>query len=116
MKSIAVLFVLFFGAITINAQSIEGLWNTGNENTIVKISKVNSSYQGKIHSSENPKAKKGIVLVKDIVKSGNIYNGKIYVAKRNKWLAAKFEPKNEKLYVTVSAPFGSKKVTWTKHN
>lgn len=114
MKKIAALFVLLFVAISMNAQSIEGLWNTGKENTIINIKKVNRNYEGIIHDSDNPNAQIGKVLIKDIVKSGDSYTGKIYVIDKREWYNAEFEPKNEKLGITVSSGFGKKKIEWKK--
>lgn len=114
MKKISAFFVLLFGAISLNAQSIEGYWNTGKENTIISIKKVNSDYEGTIHSSDNPKAQIGKVLVKDLVKSGDTYIGKIYVIDKMEWYNAEFEPKNEKLDITVSSVLGKKKIEWKK--
>lgn len=115
MKSIAVLVMLLLGAVPMNAQSIEGLWNTGNENTLVDIQKANDTYQGTISASDNSKVAKGKLLVKNVVKKGNTYKGKIYAIKRGKWYDAEFKPKNEQLLVTVLTGFGSKIMTWNKH-
>ena len=114
MKNLSTLFALLFGVISMNAQSIEGLWNTGKENTIINIKKVNSNFEGIIDDSDNPNAQIGKVLVKDIVKSGNTYKGKIYVLDKKEWYNAEFEPKNERLLITVSSGFGKKKIEWKK--
>lgn len=114
MKNLAILLALLFGAISMNAQSIEGLWNTGKENTIINIKKVNSKYEGTIHASDNSNAQIGKVLVKDIVKSGDIYKGKIYVQERGEWYNAEFKPENEQLVITVSSGFGKKVIEWRK--
>ena len=114
MKVTAVLFMLLFGAISLNAQSIEGFWNTGKENTIINIKKVNSNYEGTIYDSDNSNAQIGKVLVKDIVKNGDTYKGKLFVIDKGEWYNAEFEPKNEKLVITVSSGFGKKEIEWKK--
>ncbi|MBK8490815.1 MAG: DUF2147 domain-containing protein [Saprospirales bacterium] len=115
MKVTAVLFMLLFGAISLNAQSIEGLWNTGKENTIINIKKVNSNYEGTIHDSDNSNAQIGKVLVKDIEKSGeDTYKGKLYVIDKGEWYNAEFKPKNEKLAITVSSGFEKRRLNGKK--
>lgn len=114
MKNLSVLFVLIFTSISLNAQSIEGLWNTGKENTVVKIEKVNNTYDGTIYASDNFNAKIGNILVKDILKSGDSYKGKIYVIDRGEWYNAEFKPKKEQLVITVSSGFGKKVIEWDK--
>ncbi len=114
MKKLAILLVFLLATISIHAQSIEGLWNTGKENTLISIKKKNNTYEGTIHSSDNSKAEAGKTLVKDVVKNGNIYKGKLYVVDKGEWYNAEFEPKNEKLAITVSNGLGKKEIEWKK--
>lgn len=112
MKNITFVFVFLLGAISINAQSIEGLWNTGKENTIVKIKKVDNLYEGAIYSSDNSNAPIGKLIVKDIEKKEGTYIGKIYVDKKRKWYNAEFIRTGNKLKVTVSSGLMDKTVDW----
>lgn len=112
MKSITFVFVFLLGAIAINAQSIEGLWNTGKENTIVKIKKVDNLYEGAIYSSDNSNAPIGKLIVKDIEKKEGTYIGKIYVDKKKKWYNAAFIRTGNKIAITVSAGLTEKTVEW----
>lgn len=112
MKKIPLLILLLFGAIGMNAQSIEGLWNTGKENTVVRIEKVSSEFEGKIHSSDYAKATKGKLIIKDVKYNNNTYKGKLYLIRRNRWIDAEFAPNKNSLIVTVSAGFQKKTMEW----
>ncbi|MDT0620387.1 hypothetical protein [Croceitalea vernalis] len=116
MKNIATIFFLLFGIITMNAQSLEGLWNTGKENTTVKIKKTGDLFEGLLDSSDNKEAPIGKLLIKDIKKSDDFYEGKIYVVKKKKWYNAKFEPKNNVLIITIYSGWMKKTVEWEKQN
>ncbi len=116
MKNITFVFVFLLGAISINAQSIEGLWNTGKENTIVKIKKVDNLYEGAIYASDNSSAPIGKLIVKDIEKKEDTYKGKIYVDKKKKWYNAAFIRTGNNLKVTVSSGFMDKTVDWKLAN
>jgi len=116
MKKTTLLFVFLLGAISISAQSIEGLWNTGKENTIIKITKVNNLHEGAIYSSANSNAPIGTPILKDIVKKADTYKGKIYVVKKKKWYNAEFIRTGNKLSVTVFSGFAKKTVEWISVN
>ena len=66
MKKLSVLIAMFFCTIALVAQSpIEGIWNTGKENTKIEIAAADGIYAGKIVSSDNAKAKIGALLLID---------------------------------------------------
>ena len=49
MKVIPILYMLLIGAISMNAQSsLNGIWDTGKENTKIEIMSENGIYIGKI--------------------------------------------------------------------
>lgn len=89
-------------------QSINGIWNTGQDNTHIEI----NSTTGKIHFSNNKKATVGKLIIKDLNKMGNTYKGKIYLIRRNQWADAVFVPKEKLLIVTVLAGFQKKTMIW----
>ena len=97
-------------------QSIEGIWDTGTENTKIKISQNNGEWVGKIISSDNEKVTIGKVILKDLNKQNEIWKGKLFVVKRQKWTDVEIIPKGAKLNLIVSAGFSSKKVQWSKVN
>ncbi|MEO1484954.1 MAG: hypothetical protein AAFU57_04350 [Bacteroidota bacterium] len=114
MKNLLIL-AIFFGTLSINAQeTIEGLWNTGKENTIVEIKKNNDSYEGVIVSSENSKAPVGKKLIKDVVETNEGYTGKLYAAKKDKWMDANFVVKEEILVLEVGSGLRKKSIEWEK--
>jgi uncharacterized protein (DUF2147 family) len=98
------------------AQSLEGLWNTGMENTIVKIKKTDNAYVGEVESSDNPQAAAGKIILKNIKKSDENYEGEIFVMKKQDWFNAKLDPKIDELVITVSAGIFKKIVKWKKIN
>jgi hypothetical protein len=111
------ILVLFLGvlltSISMNAQqSINGIWNTGQDNTKIKI----DNTIGKIHSSDNAKATVGKLIIKDLNKVGNSYKGKLYLIRRNLWADAVFVPNGKLLNVTISAGFQKKTVVWNLVN
>jgi beta-lactam-binding protein with PASTA domain len=111
MKNLLIFFGLIITSISMNAQeSIDGLWNTGKENTTIEIKNV----IGKIYSSDNLKATEGKILIKEIKKTGNSYKGKLHIIKKNRWVDAEFIPNGNFLSVTVSVGWQSKTVKWTK--
>ncbi len=95
-------------------QSLEGIWNTGKENTKVEITEENGYYQGTIHSSNNPEATIGKVILKaGKVKNQEEFVGKIYAVKKGKWFDADFFPKGKKLTIKISAGWSTKTQEWT---
>lgn len=103
------LFFLGMLLTSMNAQqSIDGIWNTGQENTKIEI----NSTTGKIHSSDNKKAPIGKIIVKDLNKINNTYEGKLYLIKRDRWVDAVFVPNGKSLNVTISAGFQKKTLVW----
>lgn len=108
------MLLIAFSAVTMNAQSIEGAWNTGKENTVIVIKKVGSSYVGTTLSSDNAQVKKGKKLIKDVKASGKVWKGKLYAPKKKKWMDATFAPKGDKLKITIKSGMMSKTIEWKK--
>lgn len=114
MKNLVLLIVMFFTTISMNAQSLAGVWNTGEDYTKIEISEDNGVYNGKIHSSDNAKAKIGNPILKDVKFSNGKGEGKIYAAKKGKWYDAILEENGNKLNITIKVGFMSKTLTWEK--
>jgi uncharacterized protein (DUF2147 family) len=115
MKNIFLVIVLSLIGISVFAQSdIAGEWNTGDQNTVVKIEQDNGIYIGKIISSDNPEVKTGKLLVKELRQTKGTWKGKLYAPKRNEWYDADFVRKGNKLMVEISVGFFSKTIEWTK--
>ena len=110
---IVLMFCILFSTLTMNAQqSIAGIWNTGKDNTKIEITAVNGVYEGIIVSSDNAKAKIGKILLKDIQSVGGKWKGKLFAAKKGKWMDAVLEEKGSQLVITVSAGWMSKTIEW----
>lgn len=113
MKILLVLFSILFLSVSIYAQkSIEGIWDTGMENTKIEIKAADSKIEGKIYASDNSKAPKGKLMVKDVSKNNQVYKGKLYIIKKDRWVDAVFVRTGDKLIVTISAGFQKKTVEW----
>lgn len=97
------------------AQSaLDGSWQTGEDNTIVKIETVDGTATGKLVSSDNTKARAGTEIVRDFQQVEGIWTGKIFAAKRNKLMDATITPAADSLNIKVSAGMMSKKLVWTR--
>ena len=94
--------------------NLTGTWNTGEDNTIIEIIEIDGKPNGKIKSSDNPKAKIGNVILKEVNKNGRIWEGKIYAAKRQEWYDAEITQKGNVLAIEISVGFFSKTVEWKK--
>ncbi|NRB48406.1 MAG: hypothetical protein HRU41_12090 [Saprospiraceae bacterium] len=115
MKKLSVLICVLFSAIALNAQSsIDGIWNTGKENTKLEIAAVDGIYQGKIVSSDNAKAKIGAQLIKDVQLVDGQWRGKLFAAKKKKWMDAVLAEKDNQLLITVKAGLISRTIKWAK--
>ncbi|MDP5171916.1 MAG: DUF2147 domain-containing protein, partial [Bacteroidia bacterium] len=89
MKMFASIFVLLLSLAGLQAQTAPiGVWNTGEDNTLVEITKVGGSYVGKLISSNNSDAKIGSLLLKDIKSVGGDWKGQLYAPKRGTWYEA----------------------------
>ena len=86
----------------------------GEDNTIIEITEIDGKPNGKIKSSDNPKAKIGNVILKEVNKNGRIWGGKIYAAKRQEWYDAEITQKGNVLEIEISVGFFSKTVEWKK--
>ena len=109
MKNVLLFVGVLLTSVSMNAQqSIEGLWNTGQDQTKIEI----KNSEGKIHSSENAKASVGKLIVKDLSYTNNTYVGKLYLIRKNRWVDASFVRKEHQLIISISAGFQKKTIVW----
>ena len=113
-KFYLVLFFCLLSSALFAQGDLTGTWNTGKENTLVKIFEKEGVYFGEIVSSDNPKAVIGKQIIKDLKKEDNEWKGKLYAIKKKKWVNAKMVLENEKLIITVKAGIIKKKIKWKK--
>jgi uncharacterized protein (DUF2147 family) len=98
-----------------NAQtSITGIWDMGQDNTKIEIKGDNGVFEGRVASSDNPSAKIGNVILKDVKSVGGTWTGKLYSVKKNKWFDAVLKAEGNQLLVTVSSGRMSKTLKWSK--
>lgn len=117
MKNLILITALSIMSFSVYSQTdLTGQWNTGEKNTIIKIEQQNGVYIGKVVSSDNPKAKPGTLIMKDVKQKKEMWTGKLYAAKRGEWYDAEMNRSTNKLIIEISVGFFSKKVEWTKQN
>jgi uncharacterized protein (DUF2147 family) len=120
MKNLRIMIlvtVLSLFSITVFSQNdISGRWNTGDQNTVIKIEQQDGVYIGKIISSDNPEVKQGKVILKDVKPKKDGWTGKIYAPRRGEWYDADITINGNKMKLEMSVGFFSKYIEWTMHN
>ncbi|MBI9070127.1 MAG: DUF2147 domain-containing protein [Melioribacteraceae bacterium] len=115
LRNIIVVVIISFLSSNVFAQSnLCGKWIVGEQNTVIKIEQDNGIYSGKIISSDNPKAKIGKLMVKEVKKIKSKWEGKVYSPKRKEWYDAEFTVESNKLNIKISVGFYSKIVEWIR--
>jgi uncharacterized protein (DUF2147 family) len=94
-------------------QRITGQWNSGRENSIVKIYQVDGEYYGKVITSDRKEAIDKLAL-KDLNIQGTSWSGKIYIFKRQKWFDVTIEPTESTLILTISNGILQRQIEWAK--
>jgi uncharacterized protein (DUF2147 family) len=113
-KLFLILIFSLLGSVLFAQTDLTGTWDTGKENTLVKIYEKEGVYLGEIISSDNPKAEIGTQLIKDLNNEDGEWRGQLYAIKREKWVDAEMELEEGILKIKVSAGFRSRTVEWTK--
>lgn len=114
MKKIAILLIVLFSALAIQAQtSPVGVWNTGQANTKVEVKEAGSQMEGTLTSSDNAEAPVGTLIIKELQEDGDTYEGKLYAIKKGEWVDATFTRQGEKLVINISVGWRKKTVEWT---
>ncbi len=117
MKVLTTFFLLMFSIVYTSAQqSLEGLWKTGKEETLIEISYSNEQLIGKIKSSNNEQAEIGKIILKNLQSEGNKWVGKIYAVKRKEWYSVKIVPQKEKLDLKIGSGLFSKTLEWKRES
>jgi uncharacterized protein (DUF2147 family) len=115
IKVLTTLFLLMFSIVYSSAQqSLEGLWKTGKEETIIEISFSSEQLIGKIKSSNNEEAEMGKIILKALRSEGNKWVGKIYAVKREKWYNVEIISKEEVLELKISFGLMTRSLQWKK--
>ncbi len=114
MKNFILIIFALCSYLMFGQSNLTGTWNTNDENTIIEIVKSKNLIIGKVKSSNNPKAKIGQIILKDLTKNGNTWTGKIYAPKKQEWYDVVITPKNNVLELEISVGFFSKTLEWKK--
>ena len=93
---------------------IIGTWNTLENNTKIQIVEEKGILIGRIKSSDNTKVQAGKIILKDLIKKGNSWSGKIFSLKRNEWYDVEIIPQKNNLDLKIQVGFLSKSLTWEK--
>ncbi len=95
-------------------KSLDGVWQTGVDNTKIETYQKDGAMFGKIISSDNPKAKTGTDILRNFKKNGDSWEGQLYAVKRDKLVNAIIIPTQNKLLIKLSVGFFSKNLEWLK--
>ncbi len=115
MKKVVVLFALILLGSSLLAQDdLSGSWDTGEHNTVVKIFEKEGVYVGEIISSDKSAEAVGKQIIKDLKKDEGEWEGKLYAARKKKWVDAKMSREDETLKIKVKVGFMSKTIEWKK--
>lgn len=114
MKYITLILFTVIAATSTNAQSIDGIWNTGEDNTKIEITEDNGVFSGKILSSDNSNAKLGNEILKNLTFNNGEYKGKMYAAKKEKWYDAVLKENGNQLEVKIKVGMMKKSLSWSK--
>jgi hypothetical protein len=93
---------------------VTGTWDTGQENTLVKIFEKEGVYFGEIVSSDNSKVEIGKQLIKDLMYKKGKWKGKLYAIKKKKWVNAEMELEDGNMKIKIKAGFSRKTLKWKK--
>jgi hypothetical protein len=95
-------------------QSLDGVWQTGVDNTKIETYRKDGAWFGKIISSDNPRAKTGTDILRNFKKNGDLWEGQLYAIKKDKLVNAIITPTENKLLIKVSVGFFTKNLEWLK--
>ncbi|WP_228780196.1 hypothetical protein [Aquiflexum lacus] len=115
MRTLIMISIFLLSSISLMAQeSILGHWNTGQENTVIEIKETDGKMEGRVISSDHPKAPLGKLILKELRREENLLKGKLYSPKFDKWFDASFLQKSNDCEVTIKVGWVERKVNWTK--
>jgi hypothetical protein len=95
-------------------KTIVGTWITLEDNTKIQIVEEKGMLIGKIKSSDNPNTQVGKLILKDLVKSGNTWTGKIFAVKRKAWLDVEITADVNSLNLKIQYGIVTKNLIWKR--
>jgi uncharacterized protein (DUF2147 family) len=114
MKILIVLLSLFTIFQNLPEHNIIETWNTLEDNTSIQIIEQKGILFGRIKASDNTKAQVGRLILKDLVKSGNSWTGKIFAVKKNQWYDVEITSEKNSLNLKIQIGFLHKNLKWEK--
>ena len=114
MKYILIIISFFPFLVGLSQAEIEGVWDTGTDNTIIQIYKSSTQFEGKVISSDNEKAKPNMQVIRNVKKVGDHWEGEFYIPFFGKWLDTELRPEQNNLKVKVHVGWFSKSKTWRR--
>ena len=113
MKAFTLVFALFIAGQLFAQASIEGRWDTGEQQSRVEISTTAQGITGTIVSSDEPRVV-GKKNLRNLKKVGEHWEGELYAFKRQRWFDLKIEERGDQLELNISVGFFSTQRTWTR--
>ncbi len=114
MKTLIVFLSFFYTFQNPSENIIIGTWNTLENNTKIHIVEEKGMLIGRIKSSDNTQVQVGKIILKDLIKTGKSWSGKIFSLKRNEWYDVEIFPQKNKLDLKIQIGFIQKSITWEK--
>ncbi|GAA3509949.1 hypothetical protein GCM10022393_23640 [Aquimarina addita] len=111
---ICIISLLFVSTELFSQYTLQGIWNSGKDNTMIEVTESNGTIVGKIKSSDKKDIELGKVILKDLKKEDNTWVGSIYAHQRKEWYDVEISPQDNVLQLKVSVGFLSKTLIWKK--
>lgn len=111
----SLLLLLIGSAMYGQDKNIIGLWDTGQQGTIIEVSGSDGALVGKITSSDNPKVKMGTVLLKNFNHSKGLWNVALYSMKRKEWYDGVLKLRGNVLEIEITSGWIKKKISWRRY-
>jgi len=111
---IFLLSLAFYSCSLCADSAIDGVWQTGEDNSTVETFERDGEVFGKLVSSDNPKAKIGTEILRNFTETNGVWKGTLYAVKRDKLLNATIVPSANSLKINVSAGLMSQKLSWDR--
>ena len=111
---IVVLAFSLLGSGLFAESDLVGTWNTGRENTLVRIYEIEKEYYGEIISSDNRKVEIGTQILKDFEKVDDKWKADLFFPKMQRWFTTMIELEDDTLTITISTKTFKRSKVWTR--
>jgi len=116
MKKLICFAVFLVASLSINANEslleIEGVWKTGNNNSLVKIAINEGIMVGELIKSDKAKTKVGTLILSELKQQKNHWQAIVYSIKRDKFFPAEITRQGNQLLLEIDAGLFTKEVKW----